>query len=785
MKPSIENNIAIHPKSKKEHWYLTTSRATGMRQHNLAAFKATHPNVDCVLDQSNLEVINKYDLFIAPSPQMTKIGVPNALGLFTTKPITREDLQAVGGKILLGYYHGDVYLSPTKVVSKAAYATDAQAAGFRIELQEKEFHFGWLLNSYDCDSGNSYDLMCDGETTCNMLRYINHSYTNSVIAVREIIPGTESYRYAYYLVAPVGEFCELTVRYASRKLNTYKQSFALIPPSATCFLDLDYIKENKILYTCVAIQTQEQAALYGLSKPGNYWMTQGHYRVCINQACTAGNPLYWNLPIVDADICPNLDKVTVAANLGVTALMIAAQQGNLQGMRYLYEAGADLNLQDQRGRAAIYYALQNKQAEVVKFLFDHIPFSAVISQMLTENEIKEIEKQLEIINKPYKDAKKNEDINLQILYQLKEMRDRKRFELVHMHASVKFNISMSVEETWLSQELAKKISPDTVQVCTLKIPEPYERNYSSLLNKYNPHLKELLAMAQKQTVLWHFPVIDPSARVLEAMALLALLLPGYVAFDLEFSCIEATHVANKEEIQNFCLNMKNTNLLININGQSIYLLEEVKAKRSITTKRKPCASKDGVLERYVADLKNPLYVTEPFVNMVSYESEIHPAVFQAKTDNIPESTLHQLCVQKRKLNIERRISCALEKMSPVIKMSATAQMPVGQAPKHLSLPLQLEPTEYVGVLQERVEEETQKRGRAQQKEKSNAKRTCVAAEADEVNTQGTKAPSAKSVSVAFNFSQVQAAFFAAEQAFNKSPVGESTRMLRSFMRHRS
>ncbi|XP_039305617.1 putative ankyrin repeat protein RF_0381 isoform X2 [Solenopsis invicta] len=57
--------------------------------------------------------------------------------------------------------------------------------------------------------------------------------------------------------------------------------------------------------------------------------------------------------------------------LQVTALQMAAWQGNIDLLNQLCERGADINSKDKIGRCALYYAAYNGNTEVIKWLLEH------------------------------------------------------------------------------------------------------------------------------------------------------------------------------------------------------------------------------------------------------------------------------------------------------------------------------------------------------------------------------------------------------------------------------
>ncbi|XP_039303141.1 serine/threonine-protein phosphatase 6 regulatory ankyrin repeat subunit C-like [Solenopsis invicta] len=57
--------------------------------------------------------------------------------------------------------------------------------------------------------------------------------------------------------------------------------------------------------------------------------------------------------------------------LQVTALQMAAWQGNIDLLNQLHERGADINSKDKIGRCALYYAVYNGNTEVTEWLLEH------------------------------------------------------------------------------------------------------------------------------------------------------------------------------------------------------------------------------------------------------------------------------------------------------------------------------------------------------------------------------------------------------------------------------
>lgn len=63
--------------------------------------------------------------------------------------------------------------------------------------------------------------------------------------------------------------------------------------------------------------------------------------------------------------------VLPVGDLQVTALQMAAWQGNMDLLNELYEKGADINSMDKIGRCALYYAAHNGNVDVTKWLLQH------------------------------------------------------------------------------------------------------------------------------------------------------------------------------------------------------------------------------------------------------------------------------------------------------------------------------------------------------------------------------------------------------------------------------
>jgi len=63
--------------------------------------------------------------------------------------------------------------------------------------------------------------------------------------------------------------------------------------------------------------------------------------------------------------------VRPVGTLQVTALQIAAWQGNIDLLNRLYKKGADINSIDKIGRCALYYAAYNGNIDVTKWLLQH------------------------------------------------------------------------------------------------------------------------------------------------------------------------------------------------------------------------------------------------------------------------------------------------------------------------------------------------------------------------------------------------------------------------------
>ena len=57
--------------------------------------------------------------------------------------------------------------------------------------------------------------------------------------------------------------------------------------------------------------------------------------------------------------------VNARTNLGITALMMAAQAGNLEVVKYLVKTGANVNIADNKGKVALKYS---KTSEIAEFL---------------------------------------------------------------------------------------------------------------------------------------------------------------------------------------------------------------------------------------------------------------------------------------------------------------------------------------------------------------------------------------------------------------------------------
>ncbi len=60
-----------------------------------------------------------------------------------------------------------------------------------------------------------------------------------------------------------------------------------------------------------------------------------------------------------------------AATYGnITPLMWLAQNGNIEGVKYLVEKGSDINIKDEDGQTALNYAEKGRNTEIVNYLID-------------------------------------------------------------------------------------------------------------------------------------------------------------------------------------------------------------------------------------------------------------------------------------------------------------------------------------------------------------------------------------------------------------------------------
>jgi ankyrin repeat protein len=64
------------------------------------------------------------------------------------------------------------------------------------------------------------------------------------------------------------------------------------------------------------------------------------------------------------------DINTGARFSNITPLMWLAQNGNIEGVKYLVEKGSDINIKDEYGQTAIDYAKKNRHTDIVKYLTD-------------------------------------------------------------------------------------------------------------------------------------------------------------------------------------------------------------------------------------------------------------------------------------------------------------------------------------------------------------------------------------------------------------------------------
>lgn len=88
-------------------------------------------------------------------------------------------------------------------------------------------------------------------------------------------------------------------------------------------------------------------------------------RNVLHCASLSGNPEVIELIL---DHVPSIDSVT---NQGVTSLMIAAQFGRLQAVKYLLEKGADPCLQDNKGCNALHYASYGGNVPVIEEILSY------------------------------------------------------------------------------------------------------------------------------------------------------------------------------------------------------------------------------------------------------------------------------------------------------------------------------------------------------------------------------------------------------------------------------
>ena len=64
-------------------------------------------------------------------------------------------------------------------------------------------------------------------------------------------------------------------------------------------------------------------------------------------------------------------KVNVTSNDGVTALMLAADEGHVNNVQLLIKASADINARDKSGKTALQYAQEKEHRVIVRLLKEH------------------------------------------------------------------------------------------------------------------------------------------------------------------------------------------------------------------------------------------------------------------------------------------------------------------------------------------------------------------------------------------------------------------------------
>lgn len=233
--------------------------------------------------------------------------------------------------------------------------------------------------------------LCDGAQECGVVAFVNHSYYPS--ADKEIEDVDVAYlrekkrerlrgkACAYYITdSRLRRGMEVTINYGSvfgfesGYVPVYSSNSWLSSKEISLLLAHRYQREN--------FKNESEASAYCLEEAGYYWVTELHEYVANGfdvvrdgePSLPAKEELYYyvNLPILTtAKNSTELNENTVQDNVGVRALMIAAAAGNAKMITYLLSRRAVCNLQDGRGKNALFYALENKHVNAARVLLEN------------------------------------------------------------------------------------------------------------------------------------------------------------------------------------------------------------------------------------------------------------------------------------------------------------------------------------------------------------------------------------------------------------------------------